>query len=97
MKAVGIKAYGPASNLVDAEVPKPAAPSGFEILVKVHAVALNPVDWKVRRGYFDDPTKTFDAVPKVCASRLFPCQFCRAACTDDVEFTRESRKTDMIS
>ena len=69
MKGVGIRGYGPAregGKLMDADLPKPAQPTGFDIVVKVHAVALNPIDWKVRAGYFDNPTTKFEAEPKVC-------------------------------
>lgn len=65
MKAVGITRYGPAADvLVDAELAKPPAPAGFDILIRVHAIALNPVDFKARYGAFDNPAATFDP-PKV--------------------------------
>lgn len=35
-------------SLVDAEVPEPAPPAGHDLLVRVHAVSVNPVDTKVR-------------------------------------------------
>jgi len=35
-------------SLVDAEVPDPAAPKGHDILVRVEAVSVNPVDTKTR-------------------------------------------------
>ncbi len=52
MKAVGLKRYLPiedASAFLDVEINKPT-PSGRDILVAVKAVAVNPVDTKVRRG-----------------------------------------------
>ncbi|PUA30515.1 MAG: NADPH:quinone reductase [Cellvibrio sp. 79] len=49
MKAVVINEYGnnDVLNLVDAEIPHPAA---HEILVKVYAAGVNPVDWRIRSG-----------------------------------------------
>lgn len=35
-------------SLVDAEVPDPAAPQGHDILVRVEAISVNPVDCKTR-------------------------------------------------
>ena len=50
MKAIGLTRYLPISDpqaLVDVEIDKPAA-SGHDLLVKVEAIAVNPVDTKVR-------------------------------------------------
>src|SRR5690606_24251631 len=50
MKAVGVVNSLPvtdASALVDVEIPKPKA-SGRDLLVRVHAVSVNPVDTKIR-------------------------------------------------
>jgi NADPH:quinone reductase-like Zn-dependent oxidoreductase len=50
MKAVVLKVYGDADQFeyVDVADPKPAA---GEVLVKVIATSLNPIDWKIRAGY----------------------------------------------
>jgi len=49
MKAVRLHGYGGVDCLVyeDAPVPKPAP---GELLVKMIAVSVNPIDWKLRRG-----------------------------------------------
>lgn len=52
MKAIVTKQPLPASDpqsLVEIEVPRPA-PTGRDLLVKVHAISINPVDTKVRAG-----------------------------------------------
>ncbi len=50
MKAIQINSYGNADVLNYGDVPKPE-PAADEILVRIHAVAINPVDWKIRAGY----------------------------------------------
>jgi NADPH:quinone reductase len=50
MKAVGLTQYLPIDNpdsLVELEIPTPV-PTGRELLVRVHAVSVNPVDVKMR-------------------------------------------------
>ena len=50
MKAVGLTHYLPISDpkaLIDVEVDKPA-PTGRDLLVRIEAIAVNPVDTKVR-------------------------------------------------
>lgn len=53
MKAIQIKEYGDESvlNYTDVERPEPKAD---EILVKIHAASVNPVDWKIRDGKGED-------------------------------------------
>ena len=50
MKAVRIHDYGGAGNLVLEEAPRPVAGDG-ELLIRVHAAAVNPWDCAVRAGY----------------------------------------------
>ncbi|MGB3642423.1 MAG: NAD(P)-dependent alcohol dehydrogenase [Rivularia sp. (in: cyanobacteria)] len=49
MKAVVIHEYGSADVLKYEEVEAPIIKAD-ELLVKVHAAAVNPVDWKIRKG-----------------------------------------------
>lgn len=63
MKAVALTRYLPIDDpqsLVDVEIPKPAAPAGHDLLVRVEAVSVNPVDTKVR-----SPKPQVEAQPKV--------------------------------
>ena len=49
MKAVVLHAYGPPSNLKYEDFADPTAGPG-EVLVRVHAAGVNPIDWKIRSG-----------------------------------------------
>ena len=53
MKAVRIHSYGGPEVLVYEDVPRPKAGSG-EVLVRVHASAINPVDCMIRQGLAKD-------------------------------------------
>jgi NADPH:quinone reductase-like Zn-dependent oxidoreductase len=62
MKAVGLYKYLPLEHpesLLDVEVPKPEA-RGRDLLVRVKAVSVNPVDTKVR-----SPKDKVEAEPKI--------------------------------
>lgn len=50
MKAVRIHAYGGPELLHYEEVPRPAL-NPDDLLIRVRAAAVNPVDWKIREGY----------------------------------------------
>jgi NADPH:quinone reductase-like Zn-dependent oxidoreductase len=50
MKAVRIHAYGGSDVLVYEDAPIPAIAED-DVLIRVHAAAVNPVDWKIREGY----------------------------------------------
>ena len=50
MKAVRMHSYGGSDVLVYEDAPRPSI-ADDEILVRVHAAAINPVDWKIREGY----------------------------------------------
>ncbi len=49
MKAVRMHRYGGPDVLVYEDVPRPDAEQG-EIVIRVYAAAVNPLDWKVRSG-----------------------------------------------
>src|SRR5688500_852747 len=49
MKAIVLKDFGGADQLVIRDLPKPVIKEN-EVLVKAHAIALNPVDVKTRNG-----------------------------------------------
>ena len=50
MRAARFHEYGPPSVLVIEDVDRPAPKAG-EVLIRVHAAGVNPVDWKLRAGY----------------------------------------------
>ena len=50
MRAVVIKGFGAEPELVETPVPEPGP---GELLVRIHAAALNPFDWKVADGALD--------------------------------------------
>lgn len=53
MKSVRIHSYGGPEVLVFENAPKPEAGAG-EVLIRVHAAGVNPIDWKVRSGHLKD-------------------------------------------
>jgi len=50
MKAVRFHSYGGPEVLIYEDAPKPE-PAAGEVLVKVHATSVNPIDWKIRAGH----------------------------------------------
>ncbi len=54
MKAERIHAFGGPDVLHLEEVPTPE-PAAGELLVRVHAAGVNPVDWKIRQGKYAPP------------------------------------------
>jgi NADPH:quinone reductase-like Zn-dependent oxidoreductase len=53
MKAVQLHGYGDVDQLHYEDVPTPK-PGPGEVLVKVSVTSVNPIDWKVRKGYLKD-------------------------------------------
>ncbi|MCK9374656.1 MAG: NADP-dependent oxidoreductase [Syntrophobacterales bacterium] len=53
MQAVRFHSYGAPEVLVLEEAPRPQAGAG-EVLLRVHAAGVNPLDWKVRAGHLKE-------------------------------------------
>jgi NADPH:quinone reductase-like Zn-dependent oxidoreductase len=53
MKAIRIHKYGGPDVLNYEDAPRPKPQAG-EVLVRVHAAGVNPIDWKVREGHMKD-------------------------------------------
>jgi NADPH:quinone reductase-like Zn-dependent oxidoreductase len=53
MKAIRIHGYGGPEVLRYEDAPRPIPGSG-EVLIRVHAAGVNPVDWKIREGLAKD-------------------------------------------
>src|SRR6478736_3197917 len=53
MKAIRIHNYGGPEVLHYEDAPRPQPQAG-EVLVRVHAAGVNPIDWKVREGHMKD-------------------------------------------
>lgn len=61
MKAVRIHRYGGLEVLQYEEAPRPS-PQAKEVLIRVRAAGVNPLDWKVRAGYATDWNLTFPLI-----------------------------------
>ena len=53
MKAVVIEQYGGKDQLKQKDVPTPEL-NEDQVLIESHATSVNPIDWKIREGYFKD-------------------------------------------
>src|SRR5439155_1365471 len=53
MNAIRIHNYGGPEVLKYEDAPRPEPQAG-EVLVRVHAAGVNPIDWKVREGHMKD-------------------------------------------
>jgi NADPH:quinone reductase-like Zn-dependent oxidoreductase len=56
MKAAVLTAFGSVDEFEIQEVPKPQ-PKPHQVLVRVHASSVNPVDYQTRRGDYKDLVK----------------------------------------
>ncbi|CAK4031035.1 Zinc-type alcohol dehydrogenase [Lecanosticta acicola] len=65
MKAIAVSEYGPIDNLVAIEVETPGEPQGHDLLIKVQACSINPVDTKVRNGTYDDYPDYYSRTPNL--------------------------------
>jgi len=50
MKAIVIEQYGGKEQLKEKEMDQPI-PGDNQVIVKLHATSINPIDWKLREGY----------------------------------------------
>src|SRR5260370_12049702 len=53
MKAIRIHNYGGPEGVQYEDAPRPEPGEG-EVLIRVHAASVNPIDWKVREGHMKD-------------------------------------------
>lgn len=64
MHAIAVTKYGDVNNLENIEITKPSDPEGHDILVKIKACSVNPVDTKVRAGVYDDYPDYYSRAPQ---------------------------------
>ncbi|KAJ5998336.1 hypothetical protein N7451_006146 [Penicillium sp. IBT 35674x] len=64
MKAIVVEKYGPIENLESRLVPDIGEPEGRDLLIRVEACSVNPIDIKVRAGIYDDYPDYYDHVPR---------------------------------
>jgi len=50
MKAAAIDGYGGSDRLTVRDMPDPGPPGSGQVLLRVRAASVNPVDWKIRKG-----------------------------------------------
>ena len=66
MRAARFHRYGSAEELVIEEIPRPGSPTEKQVLVKVHATGVNPIDVAVRGGHVHNRLPiSFPAIPGV--------------------------------
>src|ERR1700681_4938608 len=65
MRAVRVSGYGGPEQLKLEQVERPRPQAG-EVLLRVHAAGVNPIDWKIRQGFLKEfmPT-TFPYTPGI--------------------------------
>lgn len=66
MRAARFHRYGSAEELVIEQIPRPGGPAAEQVLVRVHAVGVNPIDVAVRGGHVHHRVPvSFPAIPGV--------------------------------
>jgi zinc-binding alcohol dehydrogenase family protein len=65
MHAIAVTKYGSTTELKAIDVPKPSEPTGHDVIVRVKACSINPVDTKVRAGIYDDYPDYYDRTPEL--------------------------------
>ncbi|MDJ0571508.1 MAG: hypothetical protein QNJ53_21010, partial [Pleurocapsa sp. MO_192.B19] len=53
MKAVRIHSYGGLETMIYEDAPRPQPGEG-EVLIRVRAAGVNPIDWKIRQGFLKE-------------------------------------------
>ncbi|MBE9139787.1 NADP-dependent oxidoreductase [Nodosilinea sp. LEGE 07088] len=53
MKAIQIHQYGGSETLTYEDIPRPE-PAPEQVLVRIHAAGINPIDWKIRQGWLKE-------------------------------------------
>src|SRR5438445_2426001 len=53
MRVIQVHSYGGPEQLKLEEKPRPEPQAG-EVLLRVHAAGVNPIDWKIRQGLMKD-------------------------------------------
>ncbi|HHF7347790.1 TPA: zinc-dependent alcohol dehydrogenase family protein [Legionella feeleii] len=61
MRSIVLTKFGDIDVFAEATLPKPEIKPGH-VLIKVVATSVNPLDYKMRKGYFPDLVKTFPMV-----------------------------------
>jgi NADPH:quinone reductase-like Zn-dependent oxidoreductase len=65
MRAIQVHRYGGPEQLKLEKKPRPE-PSSGEVLLRVHAAGVNPIDWKIRQGLLKDfQPMTFPYTPGI--------------------------------
>lgn len=64
-RAIAVTKRGGVDTLHNIEVAKPAPPQGYDMLVRIKACSVNPVDTKVRAGVYDDYPDYYDRAPRL--------------------------------
>src|SRR4029078_13155496 len=65
MRAIQIHSYGGSEQLKLEQTPRPAPQAG-EVLVRVHAAGVNPIDWQILAGLMKETQPvTFPFIPGI--------------------------------